>query len=49
MNILFQGDSVTDCGRNTPQEKPNTNLGDGYVNLIASRLLFENTDLNIYN
>jgi acyl-CoA thioesterase-1 len=33
--ILFQGDSITDCGRN--REDPDS-LGDGYVNLIAGML-----------
>ncbi len=33
--ILFQGDSITDCGRN--REDPD-NLGDGYVNLISGIL-----------
>ena len=33
MNILFLGDSITDCAHNfTPD-----NLGGGYVKLIASR------------
>ncbi len=34
-HILFIGDSITDCGRT---EKPRS-LGDGYVNMIADRLL----------
>ena len=33
--ILFQGDSITDCGRN--REDPN-NLGDGYVSMIIAML-----------
>jgi lysophospholipase L1-like esterase len=33
--ILFQGDSITDCGRN--REDPDS-LGDGYVNLIMETL-----------
>jgi lysophospholipase L1-like esterase len=33
--ILFQGDSITDCGRN--REDPDS-LGDGYVNLITETL-----------
>ena len=28
--ILFQGDSITDCGRERT-DKPNVNLGNGYV------------------
>ena len=40
--IVFQGDSITDCGRNKEAEI-NTpgHLGLGYVNGIASRLLLE--------
>ena len=49
MNILFQGDSITDCGRLRAETKPNMNLGNGYVNLIASRLNFENPNFKIYN
>lgn len=37
--ILFQGDSITDTGRNKETEKPNMGLGQGYVNLVASRLM----------
>jgi lysophospholipase L1-like esterase len=33
--ILFQGDSITDCGRN--REDPDS-LGDGYVHLITKML-----------
>ncbi len=33
--MLFQGDSITDCGRN--REDPD-NLGDGYVKLITGML-----------
>lgn len=31
--ILFQGDSVTDCGRSRDNDE---NLGGGYVNMVAS-------------
>jgi len=34
MNILFQGDSITDCGRAKEQMQPNISLGDGMVFLI---------------
>ena len=39
--ILFQGDSITDCGRqkNTPQPNDGGSLGSGYPGLIAARLL----------
>ncbi len=33
--ILFQGDSITDCGRNRENQD---NLGDGYVKLITEML-----------
>jgi lysophospholipase L1-like esterase len=39
--ILFQGDSITDAGRNREIAEPNRGaaLGSGYANLIASQLL----------
>jgi len=39
--ILFQGDSITDAGRNRELSAPNVGaaLGSGYVNLIAAHLL----------
>ncbi len=45
MLFLFQGDSVTDCGRNRENEK---SLGTGYPNLIASELLYDNPDKNYH-
>ncbi len=36
--ILFQGDSITDCGRNREFER---SLGDGYANLVASKLGYD--------
>lgn len=36
--ILFQGDSITDCGRNKEND---INKGNGYPNLIAARMGFE--------
>ncbi len=51
--ILFQGDSITDAGRNKEQEYPNSgrSFGAGYANLIASWLLEEmaGNNLTIYN
>lgn len=52
--ILFQGDSITDAGRNRNREN-NANdsnaLGKGYVYLTAARLLADRPDdgLKIYN
>ena len=42
--ILFQGDSITDCGRN--REDPD-DLGDGYVNLITEILSDRYSHYNI--
>jgi len=42
--ILFQGDSITDCGRN--RENPD-NLGDGYVKLITGMLSDRYSQYNI--
>jgi lysophospholipase L1-like esterase len=47
--ILFQGDSITDSGRN--REEPGVNnsaaLGDGYPMLAASQLLADHADKNL--
>lgn len=51
--VLFQGDSITDAGRNKQQELPNHawSFGVGYANHIASFLLEEmpGKDLTLYN
>lgn len=51
--ILFQGDSITDSGRNREEKEPNNSraLGNGYPYLATSELLFKHPDknLNIYN
>ncbi len=49
--ILFQGDSITDCGRARDVNAPNTGLGNGYVFLAASNLLCARSGegLSIYN
>lgn len=39
MKILFQGDSLTDCGRDRNNERPNVHLGNGYVNMICGELI----------
>ena len=49
LRILFQGDSITDCGRDRSETAPNKNLGTGYVSLIAARLLCDDPDMKIYN
>lgn len=35
LKILFQGDSLTDCGRDKTGHNPVQAYGYGYVNLIA--------------
>lgn len=51
--ILFQGDSITDCGRNKESNVCNTldQLGNGYALLTATQLLKIHADrqLKIYN
>ena len=47
IRILFQGDSITDCGRSREIQEPNVNLGQGYVQMTAGRLLYENPDKKI--
>ncbi|MFA6714150.1 MAG: SGNH/GDSL hydrolase family protein [Victivallaceae bacterium] len=47
MKILFQGDSITDCGRSRETAEPNTDLGAGYPALTAARLLADHPDKNI--
>ena len=47
--ILFQGDSITDCGRVRTVSEPNraNALGTGYPLLIASQLLRERPEANL--
>ena len=50
--LVFMGDSITDCGRTTSNDPgPNSGFGPGYPNLIGSKLLGEQPELNwsIYN
>ncbi|MDR6945239.1 SGNH/GDSL hydrolase family protein [Mucilaginibacter pocheonensis] len=51
--ILFQGDSITDWGRDRNKTEPNTTstLGSGYALITASKLLLDHPDkdLKIYN
>ena len=51
--ILFQGDSITDAGRNRTQPEPNrpSALGTGYPLLLASALLADHPrrNLQIFN
>ena len=51
--VLFQGDSITDWGRDHSKNEPNTTsaLGSGYTLIAASQLLLNHADKNlqIYN
>ena len=51
--ILFQGDSITDAGRDKNTKTPNTSpmMGSGYVIQAAGELLFKHAEKNltIYN
>lgn len=51
--ILFQGDSITDAGRNREDNAPNSSraLGSGYAMLASATMLekYASNDLKIYN
>jgi lysophospholipase L1-like esterase len=51
--VLFQGDSITDAGRNKKEQKPNNagSFGGGYALMTAAALLADmpEKDLTIYN
>ena len=47
--ILFQGDSITDAGRNKTNAPKNFWLGDGYVTMIAGELLSKHPEFDILN
>lgn len=48
--ILFQGDSITDWGRNREQQLPNLDFGRGYVSMAAARILYDHPGkYTIYN
>lgn len=51
MQILFQGDSITDAMKPSPSEYPNRSLGNGYVYLITARLCTEmiDRDIEVFN
>jgi len=49
MKILFQGDSITDAGRNKKETGPNSELGSGYVTMIAGFLFAQERGKEIYN
>lgn len=47
--VLFQGDSITDAGRDKAAGKANDpkSLGNGYASLVAAQLLYNNRSKNI--
>lgn len=47
IRILFQGDSITDCGRSRETAAANVGLGQGYVQMTAGRLLCDNPSKKI--
>lgn len=47
--ILFQGDSITDSGRDRSGVENNLKYGDGYVNYIASNLMCDYPGIHIVN
>jgi acyl-CoA thioesterase I len=49
--IVFQGDSITDCGRSREEKRANFGLGSGYAMLAAAKLLAASpqSGLQIYN
>ncbi|MEM9419757.1 MAG: SGNH/GDSL hydrolase family protein [Planctomycetota bacterium] len=49
--VLFQGDSITDCGRDRDRQLPNdpASLGHGYANRVAQRLLAELPGVAVHN
>ncbi len=49
LTILFQGDSLTDGGRDKSVNECNKGLGNGFVYLIAGRILCDNPGAKIYN
>lgn len=49
VNILFQGDSITDSCRARNITEPNRGLGDGYAGLIAAQLGCSRPELQFFN
>ena len=48
--ILFQGDSITDAGREISIDREHTNRGFGYATMVAGELGFENpNEYEFYN
>ena len=49
VRILFQGDSITDAGRNKSIAEPNIWLGGGYVSMIYEKLKISIPDAEVLN
>lgn len=49
MLILFQGDSITDAGRDRNTQMPNVQLGNGYVNAISEKIRLNDKSVDILN
>jgi len=49
MNILFQGDSVTDAVRDRVHLLDNYCLGSGYVTMVAASLCMKRSDIVVHN
>ena len=49
INVLFQGDSITDVGRRRGEEMPSRALGQGYPTMVAGHLSSLRSDINFYN
>lgn len=49
MRILFQGDSITDAGRNKSIAEPNIWLGGGYVSMIYETLKASHPNIEVLN
>lgn len=47
--VLFQGDSLVDCGRDRKEAGPNAGLGCGFVYLIAAHLCADFPEAEVYN
>ena len=47
--ILFQGDSITDAGRNRNIEDKNIFLGHGYVTMVAGKLTYDYPWIDVLN
>jgi lysophospholipase L1-like esterase len=48
-SILFQGDSLTDAGRDREGKENNLRFGDGYVNYVAANLMCDYPGIRITN